>query len=80
MCQHGVAAMPEREAAVDGLLESDFDGQLDHDERTIADRAAHSGRLSVGMEKSEEKTSEVFPPLDGLMVPDRSFMASGSPS
>ena len=23
--QHGVAAMPEREAAVDGLLESDFD-------------------------------------------------------
>ena len=80
MGQHGVAAIPEREAAVDGLLQSDFDGQLDHDGRRSRTVRAHSGRLSVGMEKSEEKTSEVFPPLDGLMVPDRSFMARGSPS
>ena len=79
LSQHGVAAMPEREAAVHGLLESDLDRQLDHDERRSPTRAAHSGRLSVGIVKSEANTREVLPPLAGLMVPDRSRMARGSP-
>ena len=77
--QHGVAAMPEREAAVDGLLESDFESQRDHERETWLPRALHSGRLSVGIWKSEANTKVVFPPLVGVMVPDKTRMARGSP-
>ena len=46
----------------------------------LAELSTHSGVLNVGTEKSEEKTREVRPPLAGLMVPDKIFMARGSPS
>ncbi len=39
----------------------------------------HSGLLSVGMAKSEEKTRFVVPPFAGFTVPESKRMASGSP-
>src|SRR5208337_87419 len=42
-------------------------------------RSAHSGLLSAGMAKSDEKTRFVVPPFAGLTVPDSKRMASGSP-
>ena len=39
----------------------------------------YSGRLRVGIVKSEAKTRVVLPPLAGLMVPERLRMARGSP-
>jgi len=40
----------------------------------------HSGSVSLGIAKSELKTNVVLPPLAGLMVPERSLIAKGSPS
>lgn len=45
----------------------------------LPDVLDHSGFASVGTVKSDEKTSVVFPPLAGLIVPERSRMARGSP-
>ena len=42
-------------------------------------RAAHSGLLSVGMTKSDEKTKVVVPPFAGFTVPESKRIASGSP-
>ena len=78
--QHGVSPMPEREATVDGLFESDFRVQRDHERETWLPRhSLTQGRLSVGIWKSEANTKVVFPPLVGVMVPDKTLIARGSP-
>ena len=61
--QDAVASIPEREAAVDGLLEKE----------------PHSGELRVGIVKSDAKTRVVLPPFVGVIVPASIRMASGSP-
>ena len=61
--QDAVAAVPEREAAVDCLLKM----------------KRHSGKLKVGIVKSDANTSLVLPPLVGVIVPASARMASGSP-
>ena len=73
--QDGVSPIPEREAPVHGLLESDVQTQRHHETAAFF----YSGRLSVGTWKSEANTRVVFPPLVGVMVPDKARMARGSP-
>src|SRR5262249_29334876 len=81
--EQAVASWPEGKGSIHSLFESDTDVHQASDQNFwgigSASRKVHSGSLSTGITKSDEKTSVVLPPLEGLMVPERSRIPSGSP-